>query len=73
MSTEQYVSVAVKKEMLNKIGKLDPDKTIEAVVTEAISEYIRNRAVTPTNKTPDVGLLKIDLAPALTNQYTFSP
>jgi hypothetical protein len=77
MSTEQYVSIAVKKEMLKTIGKLDPDKTLEALVTEAIVEYIRNKTFSVTNETLDVRLLKFDFTPntgnTLTNGYTLSP
>jgi hypothetical protein len=74
MPTKQYVSVAVKKEMLNTLSKLDPNKPLKALVTEAIIEYISNKTIRVTNKTSDVGLLKVDVAPStggLNNQYTF--
>jgi hypothetical protein len=53
----------VKKDVLNRISKLDPDKTLEALVAEAIVEYIRNKTFSMTNRTLDVWPLKFEFAP----------
>lgn len=74
MSTEGYASVSVRKDLLTTIGKLDLDKSLETLVTEAIVEYIRNKTFRVTNKTSNVWPLKVDLTSnaddILTNEYT---
>ena len=54
MSTRQYRSVPVKKDILNNLSILEPDKTLKALVAEAIVEYIRKKTFTVTNKTPNL-------------------
>ena len=44
---------------------LEPDKTLKALVAEAIIEYIRIKTPTVTNKAPDIRAL-YDVAPQIT-------
>ncbi|MFY9872218.1 MAG: hypothetical protein WAK17_21110 [Candidatus Nitrosopolaris sp.] len=45
-----HVSVELKKEMATKLIQLDQNKTLEALVIEAITEYIHNKTFRITNK-----------------------
>jgi hypothetical protein len=63
MPTKQYVSISVSKEILDKLSKLCPNKMLKTLVAEAIVEYIGNKTLRATNKTPDIGLLNVDVTP----------
>ncbi len=62
MRNKRYVSVPLKKEMVDKVCELDPNKPLKALVSEAIAEYIANKTVRLTNKTSDI-------SPILNYQY----
>ncbi len=48
--------------MVDKVSELDPNKPLEALVSEAITEYIANKTFIVTNKTPNI-------SPILNYQY----
>jgi hypothetical protein len=63
MPTKQYTRISVSKEILDKLSKLDPNKTLKSLVAEAIVDYIGNRTLSLTNKTPDIAFLDVDMTP----------
>ena len=63
MSTKQNTSVIVKKETLRKLCEIDPSKPLKTLVDQAIIEYITNRTLSATSKTPDMRLLSVDIVP----------
>lgn len=63
MPAKQYTSISVSTEILDRLGKLDPNKTLKTLVAEAIVDYIGNRTLSVTNKTADIGFLNVDLTP----------
>jgi hypothetical protein len=63
MSAKQNVSVTVNKETLRKLSDIDPSKPLKTLVDQAIIEYIANRTLGVTNKTPDIRLLSADMVP----------
>ena len=56
-------SISVSTEILDRLGKLDPNKTLKTLVAEAIVEHIGNKTLSVTNKTPDIGFLNVDMTP----------
>jgi hypothetical protein len=63
MPTKRYTSISVSTEILDRLGKLDPHKTLKTLVAEAIVEYIGNKTLSVTNKTPDIRFLNVDMTP----------
>jgi hypothetical protein len=53
----------VSTEILDRLGKLDPNKTLKTLIAEAIVEHIGNKTLSVTNKTPDIGFLNVDMTP----------
>ena len=43
MPQKRYVTVTLKKEVINRLSRLSPQKPKSALVSEAILEYINNK------------------------------
>ena len=63
MPTKRYTSIYRKSRNTRQTGKLDPHKTLKTLVAEAIVEYIGNKTLSVTNKTPDIRFLNVDMTP----------
>lgn len=71
MPTREYRSIPVKKDIAEKLSKLDPNRPLKILVAEAIREYIVNRTFSVTYKTPDMtpssNYVTPGIAPVFTN------
>jgi hypothetical protein len=57
---EPYITVTLKRDIVNKLSKVNPKKPTSALVAEAILEYISNKTYKVENKTPYIDSFKFD-------------
>lgn len=60
MPAEPYVTVTLKRDVVNRLSKLNPKKPTSALVSEAILEYINNKTYELRDKTSDMHFFKLN-------------
>jgi hypothetical protein len=60
MPAEPYVTVTLRKDMVKRLSKLNPNRPTSTLVAEAILEYINNKTYKLKNKTSDMHFFKLN-------------